>query len=317
MSGITDAPFRRQATAYGAPYVVSEMAASEAFLERRLDVVRRTQPHAGATPWIVQIVGRCPGSMQAAARELARSGVDLIDINMGCPARKVTKGLSGSALMREPDLAKEIIHAVAEGAGRVPVSLKMRLGWDEHLMNAPELGQTAQAAGVIHLTIHGRTRCQFYKGRADWRRIRDTVEAVHIPVIANGDIASAKDAKRALALSGAAGVMIGRAALGQPWRVAEIEAALQGRVYTPPDLATRLEGLIQHIQDSLDLYGASMGLRIARKHIAAHLASDLTHIAPALWRAAQKELCRLEEPSEVLAGLKRLYKSSHTCRIAA
>ncbi len=220
MSGSTDAAFRRQVVRFGGPAVVSEMVAGEALRQARPDVVRRTCRHEGTGRWIVQLAARRPEDMRESARILADLGVDMIDINMGCPARQVTGGRSGSALMREPNLAERIMVAAREGAGDVPVSLKMRLGWDNNLLNAPELAARAEALGLVMVTVHGRTRCQFYKGQADWAAIAHTRAATRLPLIANGDITSAEDARAALARSGADGVMIGRAALGQPWLIA-------------------------------------------------------------------------------------------------
>ncbi|MGB3625149.1 MAG: tRNA-dihydrouridine synthase family protein, partial [Henriciella sp.] len=184
MSGSTDAAFRRQAVRFGAEAVVSEMVAGEALSAARPDMVRRTCRHEGKGRWIVQLAARRPDDMRAGAALLAEAGVDQIDINMGCPSRQVTGGQSGSALMREPDLAIAIIEAALEGANGRPVSLKMRLGWNDQLRNAPEIARQAEKSGVCMITVHGRTRCQFYKGRADWGRISDTVAAVDLPVIA-------------------------------------------------------------------------------------------------------------------------------------
>lgn len=311
MSGATDAPFRRQAVHFGTDLVVSEMTASEQLVLSRPDVIRRACRHDGGGAWIVQLAGRDPAHMRAGAALLAKAGVDMIDINMGCPSRKVTGGLSGSALMREPELAGAIIDATIEGAGDVPVSLKMRLGWDDTLLNAPDMAQMAQSAGIVRLTVHGRTRCQFYKGQADWRRIRETVEAVTIPVVANGDISSLKDAEEALEQSGACGVMVGRAAMGTPWLPAEIAAGLQGQAYQPPSLKARFSSLREQIEDACDLYSERLGVRICRKHVSASLADAPLDITPERRRMLQSELCQIDTADALISNLAKLYNPTH------
>lgn len=312
MSGSTDAAFRRQAVRYGAPAVVSEMVAGEALAAARPDVVRKTCRHDGGGLWIVQLAGRRPVDMQRGAELLVDAGVDVIDINMGCPSRQVTGGNSGSALMREPDLALQIIDATLKGAGGKPVTLKMRLGWDHDLLNAPDIARGAIARGVQMLAVHGRTRCQFYKGQADWSAIAETVQAVDVPVIANGDIESLTDANAALTASGAYGVMIGRAAMGQPWLLGEIAAHLEGRAFERPDLGAQAAGLCEQIEDSLSLYGSSLGIRIVRKHIAAHIDRVALALDEAARRALRARLCRLEDPAELISQIQSLYLNSET-----
>ncbi len=268
MAGITDLPFRRMVARFGAGLVVSEMVASGEMLTAKPSVRAKARADMGLDlPSSVQLAGREAGPMAEAARVVADMGAQIIDINMGCPAKKVTGGLSGAALMRDPDHALRLIEAVA-GAVEVPVTLKMRLGWDTDQMNAPEIARRAEAAGVRMIVVHGRTRMQFYKGEADWRAIAGVRAAVDVPVVANGDITDAASARAALAASGAQGVMIGRGAQGAPWVLAEIAHALHG---TPapvvPQGAALADFIAEHYEAMLDFYGVDVGLRLARKHL--------------------------------------------------
>ena len=308
MSGSTDAAFRRQAAKYGAPTVVSEMVAGEALAMARPDVVRKTCRHDGDGLWVVQLAGRRPADMKRGAEILAAAGVDVIDINMGCPSRQVTGGNSGSALMREPELAKQIIEATLEGAGNIPVTLKTRLGWDHNLLNAPEIARAAVRLGVQLVTIHGRTRCQFYKGQADWRAIRATVDAIDVPVIANGDIHTFDDAKTALNQSEACGVMIGRAAMGQPWLLGEVAAAVAGEPYARPSLSAQVDGLCEQIEDSLSLYGTSLGIRIVRKHVSAHIDKVDLEFGDTERRSLRADLCRIDDAKTLITALQAVYR---------
>ncbi len=310
MSGSTDAPFRRQVTRFGAGAVVSEMVAGESLVAERPDVVRRMCRHDGGGAWIVQLAARRPEDMQDGARLLRDAGVDIIDINMGCPAKQVTGGQSGSALMRDLDLAGRIIEAAVCGGAGTPVSLKMRLGWDHGTLNAPELARIAESLGVCWITVHGRTRCMFYKGEADWSAISKTSKAVGIPVIANGDIASTNDARKALDASGAAGVMIGRAALGQPWLVAQIESELAGRSFALPGLEERFASLAEQIEDSVRLYGVKLGVRIVRKHVAASIDRLETDTTEDERRRLRADLCRIDDAPALISALADVYAVS-------
>ncbi|WP_416153129.1 tRNA dihydrouridine synthase DusB [Thalassobaculum sp. OXR-137] len=267
MSGVTDRPFRRLARRLGAPLVVTEMIASHAVLRDVLEETRKAEIDSEDTPAVVQIAGWEPEIMAEAARMMADRGADAIDINMGCPAKKVVNKYAGSALMRDELLAGRIMEAVV-AAVDLPVTLKMRLGWDAENRNAPELARIAEAAGIRLITVHGRTRCQMYTGTADWSGIRAVVETVSLPVVANGDVTSIETARACLEESGADGVMIGRGCYGRPWFPAQVAAALAGE--TPradPDVQERRAILAEHLDAMLSHYGVQSGIRNARKHI--------------------------------------------------
>jgi nifR3 family TIM-barrel protein len=308
MAGVTDWPFRRQAVRFGAQYVVAEMTAGAQLAEAQPDAVRRVARVPGDAPLVIQLAGREEVWMARGAEIAQDHGADVIDINMGCPARQVTNGYSGSALMREPDHALRLIEAVVRVAN-VPVTLKMRLGWDCGALNAPDIARRAEAAGVQMIVVHGRTRQQFYKGAADWRAIGETVDAVSIPVIANGDIATAAQARDALALSGAAGVMIGRAAQGKPWLPAALARALAtNSEITAPPRHEVLNALLALQEDAHEFYGSRHGVRIARKHIAATVDAELTDMPAEERRAARARICQIEDWRSVRAAIVDLFE---------
>lgn len=267
LAGITDLPFRQLVAGFGATWVVSEMVASQEMVQAKPGMRERAELGFDQQATAVQLAGREPRWMAEAARMVEAGGARLIDINMGCPAKQVTNGASGSALMRDPDHALRLIEAVV-GAVSVPVTLKMRLGWDHDSLNAPLIAARAEAAGIRAVTIHGRTRQQFYKGRADWPAIAAVSAAVRVPVVANGDIHDGNDARAALDAARASAVMVGRAAQGAPWRLAQIAAALAGRAGPAAPTGAALVDLVAaHHTRMLGFYGAALGGKVARKHL--------------------------------------------------
>ena len=266
MSGVTDAPFRRLVAALGAGLVVSEMTASDDLVNGR-PMSRLRCEASGIGPHVVQLAGCEVRWMAEGARIAEAAGAEIIDINMGCPARHVTGGQSGSALMRDLDHALRLIEATIS-AVKVPVTLKMRLGWDDRSINAPELARRAEAAGVQLISVHGRTRCQFYKGEADWRAVRAVKDAIRIPLVVNGDITSFEKAVAALEMSGADAVMVGRGAQGQPWLPGQIGRRIEtGVVESAPSLTEQLKHIRALYDEVCSHYGLRVGLRHARKHL--------------------------------------------------
>ena len=267
MSGITDLPFRRLVRRFGVGLVVSEMIASREMVRNTRRSLEMTAMDADEHPAAVQIAGVEPEMMAEAAKIAAGRGAALIDINMGCPAKKVVNGQAGSALMRDERLAAQIMAAVV-GAVSLPVTLKIRLGWDDASRNAPEIARVAESCGIKAITVHGRTRNQFFKGRAEWRPIGEVKEATSLPVIGNGDIGTIKDARELLEQSGADGLMIGRAVRGRPWLPAAIMHALKfGCVPAPPPFAQQGALVHEHVGAMMSHYGTENGLRAARKHL--------------------------------------------------
>jgi tRNA-dihydrouridine synthase B len=305
LSGITDKSFRTIAGRFGAGMVVSEMIASAALTNGHKDMARRLgRPEM--LPHIVQLAGCEPQWLAEGARIAEGAGADIIDINMGCPSKRVTNGYAGSALMRVPDKAVEIIEAVVQATSK-PVTLKMRLGWNDENLNAPQLAKAAEDCGVQMVTVHGRTRQQFYKGNARWSPVRKVVDAVSVPVVVNGDIVDLAAARRALEESGAQAVMIGRGAQGQPWIVGQVGDALAGRPQiAAPEGSDRLSLILEHYEMMIEEYGEHLGIRCARKHLGWYL--EILEVEGAqIDKVLRKQLLTADNSGDVPGILRSIF----------
>jgi nifR3 family TIM-barrel protein len=286
------------------------MVACDSFARGRPDVVRRAAIGDGLPLMVIQLVGRTPEWIAKGAKLAEEAGADIIDFNMGCPAKEVTGALSGSALMREPELAARLIEAAVNATSR-PVTLKMRLGWDDKSRNAPEIAAMAERLGVKAITVHGRTRQQFYGGCADWRAVSAVKKATSLPVIVNGDITDAVSARAALEQSGADALMIGRGAYGRPWIASALDRVLYtGADASEPDIASRLGIALEHFTDTLRFYGDALGLKIFRKHLGWYVEQALCPADPAQRRAVRSRLCQIDNARDVESGLAALWSNS-------
>ncbi len=312
MSGITDAGLRRIAQRFGAARVVSEMVACDQLILRDAEACLRAEGE-GISTHVIQIAGCEAYWMAEGAKAAEAAGAAVIDINMGCPAKKVTNGWSGSALMRDLDHACHLIEATV-AAVKVPVTLKTRLGWDHASLNAPELARRAESLGITMVTIHGRTRQQFYKGTADWAAVRAVRDAMPLPLVVNGDIVDTPTAQHALALSGADMVMIGRAAMGRPWLLGEVSSALRGEAWEAPTAAEKCAAAIEHYQWLLTSMGREKGLRHARKHIGAYL-EEASRFGSGAATAMMQEMLTCDEPETVIAGLGAAFSEAGNSQV--
>ncbi|KFL25997.1 tRNA-dihydrouridine synthase [Devosia sp. 17-2-E-8] len=306
MAGITDRPFRTIAERHGAGLVVSEMIASSALAAAQNDMVRRLNKREGRLPHVVQLAGCEAEWMQRGAEIACDAGADILDINFGCPAKRVTNGFAGSALMRVPDQALKLVETVVS-ATSLPVTVKMRLGWDDDCLNAAQIARDAVNAGVKMITVHGRTRQQFYKGTARWGLVRAVVEAVDVPVVVNGDVVDLASAREALQQSGAAAVMLGRGAQGRPWVVGQIGAALADeQVPEAPAGDGLIELIAVHYEDMMSEYGTHVGVRAARKHLDWYLEA----LGIVLDKPTRHGLLNAESPEAVLAMIPEIYSGN-------
>lgn len=306
MTGVSDLPFRQAAVRLGAGYVATEMVACAELARGRPDVVRRAAVGEGLPLTVIQLVGADPALLAAGARLAQAAGADVVDLNFGCPAKAVTGSACGSALMRDLDAAERLVAAVAQATSR-PVTVKMRLGWDEASRNAPELARRAEQAGAQGFTVHGRTRSQFYGGAADWTAVREVKAAVRAPVVVNGDVTDLPSARAALAQSGADAVMLGRGVYGRPWLAAGLERGLIGETAWEPDGGERLLLVLAHMAATLDFYGEALGLRVFRKHLGWYVEAAPWPADPQARKAAKARLCRLERAGDVERELTGLW----------
>ena len=304
MSGVTDLPFRKLVKKFGAPLLISEMIASRAMILQTKESLKKCEKDKSQYPMSVQLAGCDPFIMAEAAKLNQDMGADVIDINFGCPVKKVVNGFAGSALMKDEDLATKIMEAVVK-AVRIPVTMKMRLGWSYENINAPSLAKKAEDCGIKMLVVHGRTRCQMYNGNANWEMISQVKNVVSIPVIANGDIKTSQDAKNALSQSNADGVMIGRACYGRPWLINQIEKELNHQLQIlPPTIEEQKTIVIQHFQEMVDYYGEQIAIPLARKHIGWYSSGFKNG---ASFRA---DINTTKEYSEIIRKIENFYQQS-------